>query len=152
MKKIVVSLLILAQISCTNNSGNKDEISKLRKTNDSLKTILDTLKTKFIFDHAIIKHFPGKGKVLKAGEKYQGEVFFVASNDDDRILFSQSPDFDKIDTLKSKWGSSYIYETVAKKDTNKYFFRPLIKNKLSLEFKNAMFGSGIRISDSKIVK
>lgn len=154
MKNILLSIFTLIIISCNNNSSSEEKISKLEKTNDSLKTILDTLKTKFIFDHAFIKHFPGKDKVLKVGEKYKGEIFFVAYNDEDRILFSQSPNSENFDTLsvKSKWDSSYIYEAVAKNDTNKYFFKPLINDKESLKYRNSMFGNGIIISDLRIIK
>ena len=153
MKNIFLSLFTLTIISC-NNTLNVDKISKLEKTNDSLKTILDTLKTKFIFDHAFIKHYPGKGKVLKVGEKYLGEVFFVAYNDEDRILFSQTPNSENFDTLrvKSKWDCSYIYESIVKKDTNKYIFRLLINDKFSLNYKNSMFGDNVIMTDTKFVK
>ena len=146
--------ILIAFTSCNNNSEFGEKISRLKKTNDSLKTILDTLKTKFIFDHAFVRHIPADHKSLKVGEKYTGEFFFVAYNDDDRVLFTQDKNATTFDTLtvKRKTYAAYVYETIAKKDSNNYIFRPLIKNRTALEFKNSMYGSGITIGDLKIVK
>ncbi|MGG7037009.1 MAG: hypothetical protein ACI7YS_17715 [Flavobacterium sp.] len=154
MKKIMLITILIALTSCNNNSEFEQKISQLEKTNDSLKTILDTLKTKFIFDHAFVRHIPADHKNLKIGEKYTGEFFFVAYNDEDRILFTQEKNATTFDTLtvKRKTYAAYVYETTAKKDSNNYIFRPLIKNKTALKFKNSMYGSGIIISDLKIVK
>lgn len=154
MKRVLPIAFLIVLTSCNNNSEFEEKISRLEKTNDSLKTILDTLKTKFIFDHAFVRHIPADHKNLKVGEKYTGEFFFVAYNDEDRILFTQDKNSTNFDTLtvKRKTYAAYVYETTAKKDSNKYIFRPLIKNKTALEFKNSMYGTGIIISDSKIVK
>lgn len=154
MKRIITIAILLALTSCNNNSQFEEKISRLEKTNDSLKTILDTLKTKFIFDHAFVRHIPADHKKLKIGEKYTGEFFFVAYNDEDRILFTQDKKATTFDTLtvKRRTYAAYVYKTTAKKDSNNYIFRPIIKSKLALEFKNSMYGSGITISDLKIVK
>ena len=154
MKRIIPLAILIIFASCNNNSEFSEKISRLEKTNDSLKTILDTLKTKFIFDHAYVRHIPADQKNLKVGEKYTGEFFFVAYNDEDRILFTQDRNATTFDTLtvKRKTYAAYVYETTAKKDSNNYIFRPLIRNKTALEFKNSMYGSGITINDLKIVK
>lgn len=154
MKQILLIAILITLTSCNNNSEFEEKISRLEKTNDSLKTILDTLKTKFIFDHAFVRHIPADHKNLKVGEKYTGEFFFVAYNNDDRVLFTQDKNSETFDTLtvKRKSNAAYVYETIAKKDTNNYIFRPLIKNKKTLEFKNSMYGIGLTFSDLKIVK
>lgn len=154
MKSFFYILLVVGVlISCNDNKVYNEKIARLEKSNDSLQSILDTLKTKFIFDHAFFRHIPANNKELKVGEKYTGEFFYVAYNDDDRILFSQNSNSVSFDTLtvKRKSYAAYVYETTAKKDTNYYLFQPLIQNSFSNEFRNSSFNS-IRISDIKIIE
>jgi hypothetical protein len=153
MKLILLTTILIVFSSCNHNSEFEKKISRLEKTNDSLKTILDTLKTKYIFDHAFVRHIPADNKNLKVAEKYTGEFFFVAYNDDDRILFTQDENATTFDTLtvKRKTHAAYVYETMAKKDSNNYIFKPLIKDKTTLDSQNLGY-NGIVIKDLKIIK
>ena len=150
MRKYLVILIPFLFTNCTDNeSALKNEISLLKAKNDSLNTILDTLKTKFIFDNAFIKHIVNENKPMKAGEKYQGEFYFVAYNRNDKVLFKQdqSPESD---TLSKIMGGGYIYEFTAKKGANNFHFKPIILDKTAKEFRNTFFN--VNISDKRIIE
>jgi len=150
MKKKLLLLLPLIFLNCTNNeSVLKEKITKLKMRNDSLNIILDTLKTKFIFDNAFVKHIVNENKPMKVGQKYEGEFYFVAYNKNDKILFSQNSN-SKPDTLTEVSGGGYIYEFTAKKGENYFHFKPMILNKTAKEFRNPFFD--VNISDKKIIE
>jgi hypothetical protein len=149
MKKIFFLFFFITLLSCTNESENlKQEIVILKAKNDSLNTILDTLKTKFIFDKAFVKHIVNDNKPMKVGEKYEGAFYFVAFNSNDKILFKQDLN-SKPDTLSNIRDGGYTYEFIAKKGKNNFHFKPLILNKTSKEFSNTFFD--VNISDTRIV-
>ncbi|WP_264558484.1 hypothetical protein [Flavobacterium sp. N2270] len=154
MKKIIIISLSFIIMSCNENTELSKRATELQKTNDSLMTVLNTLKTKYIFDHVFVRHIPAENKELKIGQKYTGEFFFVAYNDEDKVLFSQEKNPSFYDTLevKRKTNAAYVYESTVRKDTNNYVFKPIINNKTALEFKNSIYGSGNLIADKRIVK
>ena len=149
MKIFFCLFFSLTLFSCTNETENlKQEIGILKAKNDSLNTLLDTLKTKFIFDKAFVKHIVNENKPMKVGEKYEGAFYFVAYNSNDKILFKQ--DFNsKSDTLSNIREGGFIYEFIAKKGENNFHFKPLILNEVSIEFRNTFFD--VNISDRRIV-
>ena len=154
MKSLILVGALFLCMSCNDTSEIENKVSRLQKSNDSLRTILDTLKTKYIFDKAFVRHIPADHKNLKAGEKYTGEFFFVAYNDEDKVLFSQDIGAEVFDTLTvtRKTYAAYVYESIAKKDSNHYIFKPLIRNKTALQFQNSGYNGGITIRDLRIVK
>jgi len=149
MKKYFYLFFFISVLGCTNqNEDLKREILILKAHNDSLNIILDTLKTKFIFDKAFIKHIVNENKPMKVDEKYEGEFYFVAYNNNDRILFTQNS-IAKPDTLSKIRGGGYIYEFTAKKGANDFHFKPLILDKTAKEFRNRFFD--VNISDNRII-
>ncbi|WP_318643355.1 hypothetical protein [Flavobacterium ardleyense] len=150
MKNKLLLLLPLIFLNCTNNESIlKEEITKLNMKNDSLKIVLDTLKTKFIFDRAFVKHIVNENKPMKVGQKYEGELYFVAYNNYDKILFRQNSNL-KPDTLSEVIGGGYKYEFTAKKGENNFYFKPMILNKTAKEFRNPFFD--VNIADKKIIE
>lgn len=142
-------------LSCNNNNdvALEQKIQKLERTNDSLNKLLDTLKTKYIFDNVFVRHVPSDNKSYKIGDTYKGEFYFVAFNDEDRVLFSDSKSLKDADTLSVKGGNmgAYSYLTTVKSDTLCFLFSPIIRNKYALQFQNIGY-HGLTISDEKIIK
>ena len=139
-------------IGCKDHQLEK-RVATLQKTNDSLKTILDTLKTKYIFDKVFVRQIPSETNTNKIGSVYKGEFFFVAYNDEDAVLFSDiRDDFSNPDTLQIKRRTlgSYDFETILK-DTTYFSFRTVIKNPTALQFQNNGY-QGLTIVDRKIGK
>ncbi len=152
MKRILYGFLLVVIVSCKDNNLEK-KVLTLQKTNDSLKTILDTLKTKYIFDNVFVRQIPSESNTNKIGSTYEGEFFFVAYNDEDAVLFSGiKNDFSKADTLRIKRRTLGIYdfETILK-DTTYFSFKPIIKNPTALQFQNLGY-QGTVIVDRKIIK
>lgn len=70
MKKILFVLaLIIISTSCKYSSKEKvnleNQITSERNKADSLQRIIDTLRTKFIFDNLTILHIPNKNQPIK---------------------------------------------------------------------------------------
>lgn len=136
-------------LSCNNESEKlRQEIYSLKAEKDRLNTVLDTLKTKFIFDQVFVVNIVNDNKPMKEGEKYEGKFYFVAYNHNDRILFKQDEN-QKSDTLSKVIGGGYIYDFVAKKGKNNFHFKPLILDETAQEFRNLFFD--VYISDNRIV-
>ena len=151
-KLFTLLMLLIVIISCKDNNLEKKVVT-LQKTNDSLKTILDTLKTKYIFDNVFVRQIPSEFNSNKVGSKYKGEFFFVAYNDEDAVLFTETrDDFSNADTLRIKRRTlgSYDFETILK-DTTYFTFRPIIKNTTAVQFQNRGY-QGLTITDRKISK
>lgn len=150
MEKYLFLLFSLTLFSCNNETENlKQEIGILKAKNDSLNTVLDTLKTKFIFDKAFVINIVNENEPMKVGEKYEGKFYFVAYNYNDRILFKQDSSSES-DTLSKIKGGGYTYEFIAKKGENNFHFKPLILDETAREFFNNVF-LDVNISDKRIV-
>ena len=150
MKKYLFLLFSLTLLSCNDETENlKQEIGILKAKNDSLNIVLDTLKTKFIFDKASIINIVNDNERMIVGKKYEGKFYFVAYNYNDRLLFKQSAD-SKSDTLLQIRGGGYTYEFIAKKGENHFFFNPLILDETAREFSNSYL-DGTTIFDKRIV-
>lgn len=147
MKKVIFIILWFQFISC-DNQKLKNEISYLKTQNDSLINVLDTLKTKFIFDNAFVKHIVNENKPMEEGKEYEGEFYFVAYNRNDKILFKQDLSSSS-DTLSKIKSGGYIYKFKAKKGTNDFHFKPLILDETAKEFRNMFFD--VSISDKRVV-
>ena len=61
----------------------KNEISTLKKENDSLKKILTEIDKKFVFDKVIVRDIPSYKNTGKMNSTMNGEFVFVGYNDDD---------------------------------------------------------------------
>ena len=68
--------------------NNELKMKSLIKENDSLKTLIDTLNTKYIFDQASLTSMTMLWKKNKAGE-FDIQICYIASNKNDKILFSK---------------------------------------------------------------
>gem|GEM_PF-5945176 len=126
----------------------------LQRKNDSLTTILDTLKTKFIFDRVYIRQIPSTENSDKPGSKYKGEFVFVGYNKEDVVLFGNDKDnFSNAQPISVRKGAlgAYGFETILEKDTTTFAFRPMIKSPTALQFRNAGY-NGITFVDRKVLK
>jgi hypothetical protein len=150
MRKLYFLFIIVFTMSCSDNDKYKEEIAQLRSQNDSLNTVLDTLKTKFIFDHAFVKHIVNHNKPLEFGKNYQGEFYFVAYNEADKLLFKQKTE-NKFDTLIEVKGGGYIYNFIAKEGENDFYFKPYIIDETAKEFRNGSFFD-VQMADSRTLK
>jgi|SRR5690554_43937 len=137
MKKTYLFILPFLFLSCDQEKELKQEISYLKAQKDSLNTVLDSLKTKFIFDQAFIVNIINDNKPMKEGQEYEGKFYYVAYNLNDKLLFKQYsnsiPDTLNKSNLK---GAGYVYNFIAKKGKNNFYFNPLILDKDALEFSN----------------
>lgn len=144
-------------LSSCDNSNTKEKISFNKKSQveknkvDSLQNIIDTLKTKYIFDKMLVLNIVNKNKPLIAGEEYTGKFYFVAYNEDDRVLFSQKAIPKKMDTLSKIDIGGYIYNFIAKKGENKFYFQPLVKDTFAKQFENSKI-SGMNILGSRVAE
>ncbi|WP_127845258.1 hypothetical protein [Psychroflexus aestuariivivens] len=145
MKKTILALSSILLLSCGDNQKLKHEISVLKNKNDSLNSVLDTLKTKFIFDNAFVKHIVNENQPIEEGNVYTGEFYFVAYNDDDKLLFTNNSS-SKTDTLSGIKSGGYVYKFKAQKGKNVFNFKPLILSKTAKEFRNSSFFD-VNISD-----
>lgn len=147
MKKSILIFFSILLFSCGDNQKLKNEvsilelkneISILKSKNDSLNRVLDTLKTKFIFDNAFVKHIVNENKPTQEGNEYTGEFYFVAYNDDDKLLFTNISS-SETDTLSEIKSGGYVYKFKAQKGKNAFNFKPLIINETAKEFRNGSF-------------
>ena len=145
---LVASLVIWT--SCTNSDQDKLLLEKKivdeRNRADSLQQIIDTLRTKYIFDNLTAIHIPNEYKPIKEGQPYTGKLYFVAFNKEDRVLFSQNTDFENSDTLSKIEYGGFLYDAIGQKGENKFYFKTLIHNETSLKSRTGEF-DGIHMSD-----
>lgn len=129
--------------SCTYSKKEKlaleNQFQKEKKKVDSLQKIVDTLRTKFIFDNLTVLHIPNKNQPIKEGEEYSGKLYFVAFNKDDRILFSPDYPIKKPDTISKIDYGGFEYKTIGKKGKNNYYFETIINNQTSLNSQTGIF-------------
>lgn len=120
MKKtyILISLILLL-IACKQNSkSGKNYLAELKRENDSLKRIIDTLNTKFIFDNASLSSVPMLWKKNRDGE-ITAYIAYVAYNKTDKILISGDSKFLNSDTLTFKKNYEFTFNK-SKVDTVYY--------------------------------
>ncbi|WP_196894733.1 hypothetical protein [Aureivirga marina] len=86
-KEIILLLASILLLSCNSDRNNLEIIQKLEKERDSLKTIIDTLNTKYIFDNASIRLIVDKDSIEKIGSEYKGEFVFVGYNEKSIVKF-----------------------------------------------------------------
>jgi hypothetical protein len=152
MKKITF-LLILSLVILTSCIGSdqerlllENEIVAERKKVDSLQRIVDTLRTKYIFDNLTALHIPNENQPIKEGQEYSGKLYIVAFNKEDRILFSSNYPFKNPDTLSRIEYGGFQYTAVGKKGENNFYFELNIRNKTSLNSRTGEF-DGMVMSD-----
>jgi hypothetical protein len=150
MKRIILVILTLMLFSCNNNNEELNlEISRLKKANDSLSKITNSLKDKFVFDEARVKIIPSENNTNKIGSEYNGVFVVVAYNKNDNVEFST--EFDKgngfdlanPEILKRDF-DGYHFKMKLKEKENDIHFRVNIKSKIGRNF------NGLTISDKKI--
>ncbi|MDT0295938.1 hypothetical protein ACFQ3R_14740 [Mesonia ostreae] len=158
MNKLYILLILILITSCGNQTKFEKQIEKLQSKNDSLHSELKKYENKFVFDNVTIRQYPIKNSTVKKGTKYYGELVFVAVVKEDFLLFGTEKYKSKqeyniknpitLKTEKGDWGG-YKFEVDIVNDTTKLLFKPLMKNKLSLKHKNALYNE-ILFSDELI--
>ncbi|WP_034924811.1 hypothetical protein [Gillisia sp. CAL575] len=155
MKNIIFLLVLIIIVTASCNYSNEEkinlenQITTERNKADSLQKIIDTLRTKFIFDNLTILHVPNRNQPIEDGKKYTGKIYFVAFNKEDRILFSDKLVFKNPDTISKIDYGGFEYKTVGKKGENNFYFKALINNSTSLNSRTGTF-DGIQMSDKII--
>lgn len=122
-----------------------------RNRADSLQQIVDTLRTKYIFDNLTAIYIPNENQPIKEGKPYTGKFYFVAFNIEDRVIFSQNIDFENSDTLSKIEYGGFIYDAIGQEGENEFYFKTLIRNKTSFNLRTGEF-DGIHMSDLIIGK
>lgn len=153
MKKILFLILTFAIVSC--NSEQKDselKLTKLQRENDSLKSIIDTLNSKYIFDNIKVRFIGDEKNSNKLNSEYNGEFVIVAYSSEDKIQFATELEENKVDfknpeTLKVDFGG-YPFKMRLKNKENDVFAKIVSDNKYG---KTYSF-NGIIFADKKFVK
>ena len=123
MKKIIL-LSSLIFLSCNQkNDELHSEISILKRKNDSLKSIIDTLNTKFIFDGIKNRFIASEKNTNKLGTEYHGEFVIVAYNRNDKVKFT---------TKVAKNEYDFINPETLKRDFGGFPFKMKLENKENL--------------------
>ncbi|HLW42444.1 MAG TPA: hypothetical protein VKY82_08770 [Flavobacterium sp.] len=160
MNKIYFLLMLILISSCGNQTEMQSRIDQLQLQNDSLNSELKKFENKFVFEKVFVKHYPIKNSRIKKGEKYYGEFVFVPDVPEDLVQFGTVRDTSKQGyeiknpiILKAERGGfgAYQFEIDIENDTTDLYFKPIIKDELSLKHFNASY-NGIMISDKLIVK
>jgi len=155
MKNLIFLLVLIIIFTTSCDYSNKEKINlenqiiPERNKVDSLQRIIDTLRTKFIFDDLTILHIPNRNQPIEEGKEYTGRIYFVAFNKEDRILFSDKLAFKNPDTISKIEYGGFEYKTVGKKGENNFYFKALINNSTSLNSRTGIF-DGIQMSDKII--
>jgi hypothetical protein len=152
MKKTLL-LLTIVFLSCNSKIDNSEiKIVELQKRNDSLKSIIDTLNSKFIFDDIKVRFIANENNNNKLNSDYNGEFVIVAYNHKDKIKFAteleaNKADFKNPEILKRDFGG-YPFKLKLKNQENDIFVQIVSGNKYG---KNYTF-DGITFADKKTVK
>ena len=150
MKKIILFIFSLTAISCNrNNEELNSEINQLKKINDSLINITNSLKDKFVFDEAIVKIIPSEKNTNKIGSEYNGDFVVIGYNKNAQVEFSTK--------LDRKNGIEFINPEILKRDSDGYHFKMRLTEKendihfrVNLKSKFGRNFDGLTISDKKI--
>lgn len=153
MKKIIFLVLTFAIISCNSEQKvSKLKLTKLQRENDSLKSIIDTLNSKYIFDNIKVRFIADEKNSNKLNSEYKGEFVIVAYSREDKIEFATELEENKVDfknpeTLKLDFGG-YPFKMKLKNQENDVFVKIVSNNKYG---KTHSF-NGITFADKKFVK
>ena len=160
MNKIYFLLILILISSCGNQTELQNRIDQLQVQNDSLNSELKKFENKYVFEKVFVKHYPIKNSRIIKGEKYYGEFVFVPDVPEDLVQFGTERDNSKqgyeiknpiILTAENGGFGAYQFEIDIQSDTTDLYFKPIIKNELSLKHQNAGY-NGMMISDKLIVK
>lgn len=153
MKNILLLILTFAIISCNSEQNDsKLKLTNLQRENDSLKSIIDTLNSKYIFDNIKVRFIADEKNSNKLNSEYNGEFVIVAYSREDKIEFATELEENKVDfknpeTLKLDFGG-YPFKMKLKNQENDVFAKIISDNKYG---KTHSF-NGIIFSDKKFVK
>lgn len=157
MKKLFFLLFLLSIISCESEENVNDDLSKLQKENDSLRTALKKYEERYVYSFVAVRQAPAKGNTFIKGSTYKGEITFLPTNKEDYILFgteikkrNNNTEIIDPDTLKPSKGV-YSFETKLITDTTRIYFKPLIQNDLALVHMNSFYNE-LSFSDIIIVE
>ncbi len=154
--KIIISIITASiLISCGNNNGLEKQISELQIQNDSLNKVLENYQSKYVYERVFIKHFKTNSEPNKIGSIYKGEFVFVPDVRSDKVQFMAKSGETKmgydennpiiLEASNGDYGA-YPFEFKIMSDTTRIFFKPIIRDSLSLSNQNAGY-DGITISD-----
>lgn len=153
MKKILILILISVIVSCNSDQNDSNlKLIKLQKENDSLKSIIDTLNSKYIFDNIKVRFVGSEKNENKLNSEYNGEFVIIAYSKEDKIEFAteleqNQVDFKNSETLKRDFGG-YPFKFKMKNKENEIYARIVSENKLG---KDHSFG-GVMFVDLKTTK
>ena len=88
-------------MSCGNNKNpslSESEINKLKAENDSLKSLVEELNSKFIFDSILIRDIPSYKNTYEKNSKVSGEIVIVGYNlnNKTKMIFADSISFNPL--------------------------------------------------------
>tara|TARA_R110000822_G_scaffold310264_1_gene442410 strand:- start:994 stop:1470 length:477 start_codon:yes stop_codon:yes gene_type:complete len=155
MKKLIVPIVLsIVLFGCQNRHQTEKleaEIEGLKKRNDSLKSIVNKIKDKYVFDSLTIRQIPHYGNTNKLNSIHQEEFVFVGYNANGKtsVVIGDSTYFDngmKIyngDTLLLKKGG---FEHKIKLTQERTSYRGILKteNELGKSFEtpfNSLIGA-----------
>lgn len=153
----IFTLLLITSIlvGCGKNSKLEKQISDLKVQNDSLSTIIENYESKYVYERVFIKHFKTNAEPNRIGSTYKGEFVFVPDVRKDKVQFmTKSGEFETgydekspiiLETKRGDYGA-YPFEFKILSDTTRVFFKPIIKDSLSLANQNIGY-DGTTITD-----
>ncbi|NGX85053.1 hypothetical protein [Aequorivita sp. KMM 9714] len=129
-KLITITFLCFFILSCGDDKRTVNleaEIQNLRQRNDSLESIVNGIKDKYVFDSLTIRQIPNYANTNKLNSIYKEEIVFVGYNANGKtsVIIGDSTYVDngiKVfdgDTLISKKGA-FQHEIKLVKDKNYY--------------------------------
>ncbi|WP_158976260.1 hypothetical protein [Cellulophaga sp. L1A9] len=141
MKKLLILILLQTLFfSCRNNNQSAKlemEILILKKSNDSLESIVNEIKDKYVFDSLTIRQIPNATNTKKINSVYKEEFVFVGYNTNGKTSVVIG------DTLISKKGG-FLHEVELTQDRTSYIGIFKTENDYGKTFE-AHLGSSIEV-------
>ena len=159
MRIIYILALFVMISSCGNETELEEKIEQLQFKNDSLTSIVNDYQSKYVYERVFVKHYKTNSEPNRIGSLYKGEFVFVPDVRNDKIEFKTESHKNSIGNtesnsiiLETKSGDfgAYPFEFKIMSDTTKLYFKPIIKDSLSMSNQNAGY-DGTTISDIIIV-
>lgn len=149
MKRVILFLSLIFLSCGQQNDELHNEISNLKRKNDSLKSIIDTLNTKFIFDDVKTRFISSENNTNALGTEFEGEFVIVAYNRNDTVEFTTTLDkngigFQDPETLKRKFGG-FQFKMALENKENPIFIRIKTQNKYGRNY----FLDNVTFSDKR---
>ncbi|SKB78287.1 hypothetical protein SAMN05660903_02519 [Salegentibacter salinarum] len=118
-KNFMLLFVLVSQIFFSCNVRNDKDFSKIERERDSLKTILNNINQKYVFDNVRIVTKPSSENVISPGNEYNLEVYFIGYNNDSYFKNYDSINNNSIDSIYPQKGI-FHFKTILEKSGNEF--------------------------------